>query len=476
MSRVKRLRTGNHIFPRLCGKMWFNDTMRQQTHLPLSFIIVAILAWALIACGPATPLPLRTTTAGPATATLTPTPRPSPTVAPAVSPTPPPDALSKALDTLEAQVRAVQGVANAPQIARQRLQPDALMKQIAARPLCPLPDTLAWQAFDLLPADTGETTVAVSDEYAQAFFDPGEMTIYYTAPEGITPALQQAYVRAYARALQFHTHAMPPAGANADRCLAQQALDMGAATYTTYLWFFAYATEAASPVATATPNAPSTTLPLAVVKYRDFPIDMGFNFVYTLSQKNGWQSINNALSAPPISTEQVLHPERYPLDQPLEVTLPDPETFAAALGAGWEAKGRGILGEAQLHLMLTASLHEEARLMADDAADATEGWGGGEWVVLYNTDTDEVALLAEVRWDTGPDAVAFVKAFVRYARGRFGPLDDRAYRVLFWESDKEAAVLRYNSGDQRTVWAFAPTRAQADALLAVVQAPGIGDN
>jgi len=459
--------------------MWFNGSMRQRLQTPLSFIIVAVLVGVLAACGPATPLPLPAPTAGAATATAvsTPAPRVSPTATPAASPAPQADALDATLDALEAQVRAVQGIAAAPQISRQRLHLDALAARVAARLPCPLPNTLAWQALDLWPAGAGGMTAATfeGDAPQLAFFDPDDTTIYYAAPDGLTAALQLAYVHAYAQALQFNGHALPSEEESGERCLARQALREGAAAYTDYLWFFAYGALTAPTPAPYDPAAtPQPRPPLAVLKYRDFPVDAGFGFVYALSQENGWASIRRAFEAPPVSTEQVLHPERYPHDQPQAVALPAPETLAAALGAGWEAKGQGVLGEALLHLMLTASLHEEARLMAGDAADAAEGWGGGAWTVLHNPETGEIALLAEVRWDTGSDAVAFVKAFVRYARGRFGPLDDRAYRVLFWESDTEAAVLRYNSGARRTVWAFAPTRAQAEALLAAAQAPGAG--
>ncbi len=130
------------------------------------------------------------------------------------------------------------------------------------------------------------------------------------------------------------------------------------------------------------------------------------------------------------------------------------------------------MGELLLRLMLTASTEAEARLWADDADTATEGWNGGAWVAFRQPQGDEAALLADVRWQSSHDAVEFIKAFVRYARGRYGPLADRAYQVLIWESPAGAAVMRYNSGEHRTTWAFAPTREQADALLKAIQAPG----
>ncbi len=454
--------------------MWFNGNMRAFARLLPFLIALVALSAGLTSCGTSTPAAGRTPTP---TATRTPTPKPSAT--PTATPTPV-DALTQALNTWETQVLTVQGITAAPEISRQRLAPEAFAARLSAfadQPLCPLPDTFAWQALDLWPTDAGEITAATfaDDAPPPAFFDPADATIYFTAPDGVTPALQHAYVRAYARALLHAKHPLP-ATDDPDRCLAQQALIEGVVAYTEYLWFFSYGTpQVATPVATATPGEPAPQPPLAAVKYRGFPTDAGFAFVYMLSQQGGWPSIWHAFAAPPVSTEQVMHPERYPDDQPQAVALPEAEALAAALGEGWQEEARGVMDEALLHLMLTASTHEEARLLANDAADAAEGWGGGSWVVLHQAETGELALLADVYWDTGPDAVAFIKAFVRHVRGRFGPLDDRAYRVLYWENNNGAAVIRYNSGERRTVWVFAPTRAQAEALLTAAHAPGTGE-
>ena len=454
--------------------------MRDFLWLSARGLVLAFMVVLGAACGPATPLPTLTPTptftptASDATPE-TPAPPPSATLPPPTAPpTPERDTLDEALDVLESQVRMLRGLTDAPLVSRQRVTADVLRQRLAeqeARLGCPLPDTFAWQALGLWPSDEGEITAEVFADTPPplAFFDLEDTVIYYTA-EAITPALELAYVRAYAQALLWQAHPLPRAE-NSDQCLAQQALLQGTTTYMEYLWFFSYASPAAATEAAAeTPPQ----WPLAVQKYRDFPADAGFGFVFALSQENGWESITRAFAAPPTSTEQIMYPAHYPADTPQDMTLPAAAVLTQALGEGWEVRGQDVLGDALLYLMLTANVNPEARLMADDAANATEGWGGGAWVLLHNPETGGTALLADVTWDTGSDAVAFVKAFVRYARGRFGPLNDRAYRALYWETDAQAAVLRYNSGLRRTVWAFAPTRAQAEALLAAAQAPGTG--
>ena len=456
--------------------MWFNEPMRRQ--VVFAFLLTALFG-ALAACGPVTPFSHPTTvpTATPgATATAFPTAAP-----PSPTPTRTPDPVEAALDEVQSQVLTVRGMTSAPAIPRRRLSPEAMEARLqtwADTVLCPLPPAAVWQAFGLWPADGGDlpAPALVWDAETPAFFDPATATLYYTAPNGVNAALKIAYAHAYAHALRFYTKTLPPAGPDIDRCLAQQALTEGEATYTEYLWYYTFAYTEALTENDFQPyeeEADATPLPLAVIKYRDFPHDAGFIFIYTLAQENGWQSIAEAFEHPPTSTAEILHPNHAPAaEPPQKVDLPENDALVPLLGEGWRATSRGEVGEFLLQLMLTASTEAEARLWADDAAVATEGWNGGAWVAFQQPETGEVALLADVRWESSNDAVEFVRAFVRYIRGRYGPLADRAYQVLIWENPHGAAVMRYNSGEHRTTWAFAPTREQADALLKAIRAPG----
>ena len=436
--------------------------------------LLGVAAVWLASCGPATPWPSPTPSLTPtAAATLTPTARPSPTPTPYGAPSP---ALAIGLDALETQVQALRGLTKAAPVQRVVLSPKAYAARLreAFPPKAP-PQAAAWPALDLLPADADLAPQAwnAPAERTLAFFDPASQAIFLTAPHGLTPPLRLAYVHAYARALRFREHALPPCGNDADRCAALQALAEGDAVYTETLWLFSYATPD-DLQALADFNAPLATtpepLPLAVLKQQQFAAQWGFAFVYALSQQNGWESIDAAFAHPPLATAQILHPESYPAAPPEAVGLPAADALTAALGTDWREDARGVCGEWLLYLMLTASTHPAARLDGSDALSNTAGWRGGAWAAFHNP-AGQSAFLADVHWAEGTSATNFVKAFVRYARGRYGPLAGRAYRVLYWESPHGAAVLRYSAAEKRTVWAFAPTRAAAEALLRVANAP-----
>jgi hypothetical protein len=130
--------------------------------------------------------------------------------------------------------------------------------------------------------------------------------------------------------------------------------------------------------------------------------------------------VDRAFQDPPVSWEQVLHPEKYwdpgARDLPRPVVLPD---LAAALDEGWSLRGEGELGE-----MILAILTEPAGAPPLDPTDfadtarwtnpAAAGWGGDRWQ-LYQSGGRSVTLLATL-WDSARDAREFRAALPRRLR------------------------------------------------------------
>ena len=132
-----------------------------------------------------------------------------------------------------------------------------------------------------------------------------------------------------------------------------------------------------------------------------FPYSAGFAFVEALIDEGGLEAVDAAMQDPPVSTEQIIHPEKYinePRDLPLEVELPD---LQGALGDGWDEVYEGSLGEFDLTILL-----EENGV--SNGSRAAAGWGG-TWFVTYQSD-DELLTVLSTRWDTENDAVEFDEA------------------------------------------------------------------
>lgn len=93
-----------------------------------------------------------------------------------------------------------------------------------------------------------------------------------------------------------------------------------------------------------------------------FPYEYGFTFVEFLFEKNGFDSIDAAFLDPPVSTEQILHPERYPWDEPKKVTLPELEN---TLGETWTLIDQNVMGEWSTYLILSQAYDRDHRLNDD---------------------------------------------------------------------------------------------------------------
>lgn len=148
-----------------------------------------------------------------------------------------------------------------------------------------------------------------------------------------------------------------------------------------------------------------------------WPYTAGQSFVTALESRGGVAEVDRALRAFPVSTEQILHPERYPTDRPTRLEVSD---ISGELGPSWGDLDVMQVGEAWLASML------ELRLDQSIAESAAAGWDGGIYRAF--TDGSDAAVVVTTAWDTGTDADAFAQAvrewFEAGAQGAtIGPVD-----------------------------------------------------
>jgi len=150
------------------------------------------------------------------------------------------------------------------------------------------------------------------------------------------------------------------------------------------------------------PDSELMKAPRIVVETVLFPVREGADFVAELFGADGWDAVNAACTNPPISTEQVLHPERYlEGEEPHLTTLPD---ISPDLGRGWNEVVSDAMGE----FLLKAYLEEY--LDSSQAADAMDGWGGDRYSLL-NGPLGERLFVSMIRWDTFPNAAEFMDSY-----------------------------------------------------------------
>jgi len=151
--------------------------------------------------------------------------------------------------------------------------------------------------------------------------------------------------------------------------------------------------------------AGATTLASApdVVKYQLLmPYLDGMRFSQAIVKQKKWKGLNQVLARKPLSSEQILHPEKYLAREAPQAVL---TAYRPARG---ERVHSGVVGEYYLNVLLKNG---------PDIADFAAGWGG-DLFSLYR-DGDARLLLWEAQWDTAADCARFHADFRRFLENRF---------------------------------------------------------
>jgi len=163
------------------------------------------------------------------------------------------------------------------------------------------------------------------------------------------------------------------------------------------------------------------------------PYSDGPTYVESLYQRGGWDAVGAAYDDPPLSTAQVIHPERYPDEDPVEVTVEDRSS------GDWRRMrgGSGVsdtLGEAVLYAMFWHNgVIEEDHLFSDErrynySHPITEGWAGDRVQPYRNG--NQFGYVFETVWDTPADAREFRDAYLQLLDQQGAvELSDGVYRV-----------------------------------------------
>ncbi len=298
-------------------------------------------------------------------------------------------------------------------------------------------------------ADLLELTLDLFSSQIAGFYEPAEGTFYLVgegaeeAPLGILDRV--TFVHEYVHALQdqqFDLKRFTEAGETLthDQSRAFQALVEGDAQWATTQYLLAYLEpEEIGELLEESGALNDASLEATPPFLRDsltFPYLFGMTFVQRVQQEGGWPAVNAIWQQVPLSTEQVLHPERYPDDVPSEVMLADGLT--AALGEGWTEPLRDVWGEYDLRLLLA---QQPLQSVAPEVAGA--GWDGDQYVYLMNGPRGLFAI--EVVWDSERDATEALAALREWLRAS-GLEPESATRLT---GDGRAAYVRVNGSRLR---------------------------
>jgi hypothetical protein len=340
-------------------------------------------------------------------------------------------------------------------------------------------DVIILAAFGLIDPEFDLLTFyqALFSEQIAGFYDPEthEMVVVQSAafrgPERLT------YAHEYNHALQDQTYDLQDGlgynddacEADSERCAAIQALIEGDASKLELEWFLEYGTRRdSSEIQQFYDNLESPVYDSAPAYLREdfiFPYTTGFDFVDYLFKQGGWPAVDAAYVNLPVSTEQILHPERYPADTPLNVELPD---LLPDLGQGWELLDENVMGEWYTFLILAHGADPLGRLPEADAQIAAEGWGGDRYAVYYQRALEQTVAVLSHTWDSRQDALEFSLHFASSADARFRALNESGSAAL-WEANGWIYLLAVDG--EHTHWVIAPDRETAETVLSRLSTP-----
>jgi hypothetical protein len=412
-----------------------------------------------------------------------------------------PRQIARSMDQIQKEVIEIRGLLPKTTIPRDLLTPEQLHQNVITDFLSEYTpedanrDMIILSILGLLPSDFNLLTF-YEDLYSEqiaGYYDDVTKEMYVVSGSGFNGPEKMTYAHEFTHILQDQNYDFQnvlgmgdeSCKEDSERCAATSALIEGDASLTEYKWFFHYATEQdqsdiqsfyesfQSPVYDSSPEYMKSDFL--------FPYSDGQEFVQVLFDQGGWQAVNNAYTNPPVSTEQIIHPYRYPADTPVIVNLPD---LTSALGGDWEQIESDVVGEWYTYLILAKGYVPEIRLDDSDAYRAAEGWGGDAYQVYHNSITNQTVLIIKTTWDTNQDAKEFYDAFKTYGKTRWGSpssgfnpftwfmnlmrgetLPDSGTK---WQTDTQSAMIR--DFTTNTLIVIAPDANTVDLIMQTLEA------
>ncbi|MDP6388151.1 MAG: hypothetical protein QGG63_02670 [Candidatus Pacebacteria bacterium] len=156
---------------------------------------------------------------------------------------------------------------------------------------------------------------------------------------------------------------------------------------------------------TATADAIKTLeeIPAFIVETLMGAYQKGMRFVFDI-QSHGWDRVSRLYRNAPVSTEQILYPEKWLKgEKPFKYQWPSFKQ--KTIFGNWDLLDVNTIGEIQWRIIF--SEHE----MSNAAKKASDGWDGDIYAILKNKNSGDLLLLFYTSWDTDNDASEFAENY-----------------------------------------------------------------
>ncbi|MEA1976753.1 MAG: hypothetical protein U9N80_02495 [Chloroflexota bacterium] len=454
--------------------------MRIKHHLLGLSIVVALTLSGCQSSVSTTAVPVSPTTTLPTPTQASASPTPTPEVTDSTACPPLDAAILFQMEEIESQVTQLRGILPSESVNRSLLTPDQLRETVIHDFLGDYTQEDALQDVRLLSLlgviepgiDLWQLYADLLSEQVAGFYDTETDEMIVICGSGFGGVERLTYAHEYTHALQDQAYDIrdglqyndDACEADSERCFAIQALIEGDATLLQEQWLRTFAgDEDRSDLLEffADFDMPVfNSAPAYIQSELTFPYFWGLNFIRTLYLDGRWAAVDTAYENPPLSSEQILHPERYPKDTPVDLVSPN---VSDALNSGWEKTVHDVLGEWATRMVLNEYLP------IDQASLAAEGWGGDLLLFFYQEEDADDALVLVTQWDTMRDAHEFYAAFLDYGVSRYGDPERPSLTSAQWIY--EGGISYFERVSNQTIWILAPDEQTLEVLQKAIPLP-----
>jgi len=202
-----------------------------------------------------------------------------------------------------------------------------------------------------------------------------------------------------------------------------------------------------------------------------FPYVAGANFTQQFLKANsGWGDFYKVFENPPVSTQQILHPELYFAGvKPLPIALPD---LAPILPAGWKELDQNVMGEYGLKEVVKQFLGDaEAEKLSPD-------WAADRYAISESADKKQTLLIFCLRLEKPEDTKEFFTQYSSLLKKKYPAhmAVEEQPSLLQWQTGYGTVTLECREQECLTVEgsdaAFFDRLLKAMDWPAVIAAPG----
>jgi hypothetical protein len=283
--------------------------------------------------------------------------------------------------------------------------------------------------FGLVPQDfdLAKSTVDLLTEQAAAFYDFTKKRLFITdSTPSATREAALAHELAHAVADQNYNlgRFFKQAGKSDDGSLARMAVMEGQATWlmSEYLVRRMGQSLVTSPsIAELMSRSADTAAgqypvfkeaPLYMRVTLIFPYSGGMRFQQAVVERDGDAAFGEVFKRAPVSTQQVIHPEKY-----FNGTLPTQPALPGFTERGYKTLAEGSLGELDHRILLEQYAGE------GEAAKVAPHWRGGRYRLYEDRARRRQVLAYASEWDSPDAARTFFRLYRRVLSGKWKKLD-----------------------------------------------------